>query len=363
MADLTIQSDGEIVTAIYKAYERRNAAEVPRNYLGGSIIGKECNRALWYDLRWATKPSFSGRLLRLFDTGHREEPRMVQDLRDIGVELFERDPKTGKQFSYSDMAGHFRGNLDGVAKSVPGGGRQPYVVEFKTHSNKSFNDLKKQGVEKSKPMHYAQMQVYMGWSKMDRALYLAKNKDTDELYCERIAFDVALYERLRAKASSIIFSDLPPQRLTDDPAFFICKMCDHNQVCHGNRVPQKSCRTCVHLTPQSTGDGIWKCKRYDLEPTHAQQLTGCDDHLPLPPLLQYAETIDSGDDWILFRHTKTGKHFVVTTEHGMPPAELTLQHDQPPRYTSAEIAAAEAGAITNPEIDALRTEFKATITG
>ena len=37
-------------------------------HLGASIIGKDCERALWYDFRWVTRWAFTGRMLRLFDT-------------------------------------------------------------------------------------------------------------------------------------------------------------------------------------------------------------------------------------------------------------------------------------------------------
>jgi hypothetical protein len=59
------------VSAIYERYEARSG-EWRREHLGGSQIGRECDRALWYGFRWATAPDFDGRLLRLFDTGHRE---------------------------------------------------------------------------------------------------------------------------------------------------------------------------------------------------------------------------------------------------------------------------------------------------
>jgi hypothetical protein len=352
MGDLTTFNEGPITTAIYDLYKKRGDAEKPRAYLGGSAIGDECSRKLWYGFRWATAPQWSGRMYRLFQTGHLAEPRFFKDLRDIGVEVWERDPKTGRQFAYSDVFGHFRGNTDGMARRVPGGGARDHLLECKTHANKSFVELARDGVVKAKPQHWIQMNTYMGWTGYERALYAAVNKDTDELYFERVRFDPMVFAKTQAKAEAIIFAVEPPPRLSDDPAFYKCKQCDHSAVCHGTNVPRKSCRTCVHATPTKIGDGSWHCARYDIHPTHDQQLTGCMAHLPLPFLLQYATPEDAGEDWILFRHTRTNSQFVVGS---MPPAELV----DLPLYTSEEIAIAPGSAITNPDIYDLMAAFDA----
>ena len=68
------------VEAIYRVYEtkaKRNAQE--REYLGLSAMGSDCDRAIWYSFRWAVPPEgHDGRMLRLFETGHREEARPNQ---------------------------------------------------------------------------------------------------------------------------------------------------------------------------------------------------------------------------------------------------------------------------------------------
>ncbi len=61
------------------------------------------------------------------------------------------------------------------------------MLEFKTHSAKSFADLAAKGVEASKPQHVAQMQIYMHLTGITRALYVAVCKDTDALHIERVA--------------------------------------------------------------------------------------------------------------------------------------------------------------------------------
>ena len=79
------------VDAIYAAYVAE-ADDGFRDHLGASIIGKDCERALWYDFRWVTRSTFSGRMLRLFDTGKREEDRLVRDLRRrVGAAVVDDD--------------------------------------------------------------------------------------------------------------------------------------------------------------------------------------------------------------------------------------------------------------------------------
>ena len=70
--------------AIFDAYEA-DADTGFRPHLGASQIGKSCERALWYDFRWATPAHFPGRILRLFETGQLEEARLVKNLRRIGA--------------------------------------------------------------------------------------------------------------------------------------------------------------------------------------------------------------------------------------------------------------------------------------
>ena len=361
MPDISDFTD-PVVAAIYEQYEKRGETEKARTYLGASSIGNECKRALWYGFRWASKEDFDGRMYRLFQSGHLAEPRFIADLRSIGATVWDCDPASGKQFGMADHGGHMRGHCDGVAKGIPGGGNKTHLLEFKTHSAKSFADLKKKGVRAAKPAHFAQCQWYMGKLNLDRALYLAVNKDTDELYSERIEFDQVEFEKIQAKAESIIFAAEPPPPISNDPKFYICNWCSHNDVCHGHRTPALSCRTCVHSTPEREGDGRWSCAKHSREiPVHAQR-AGCVNHLPLPSLLTYAEPLDAGDGWIMFqRKDDPAKQFIVTDESTALPADLPLQQYI---YASKEISAAkDHRAICDPEIEKFRIEFNGTIAG
>lgn len=350
-----------IAEAIYQQYEKRAQNETARTYLGASIIGRECKRALWYAFRWAAKEKFEGRMLRLFETGHREEARMVDNLRSIGATVYDVDPSTGQQFGFADHGGHMRGHMDGCAQGLPTGGQQWHVLEFKTHNSKSFAGLKKQGVAKAKPEHYAQMMWYMGQSGMTRALYLAVNKDTDDLYAERIEFDPVAFGAIQAKAESIIFAAEPPAKLSEDPKFYLCNFCAYKGVCHGGQTPPPSCRTCVHATPERDGDGRWSCAKHSTAeiPIHIQR-KGCENHLPLPFLLTYATAIDAGDGWIMFkRKDQHEQPFIVSDMCSTLPGDLPLQHNI---YSTHEISAAQDHRlIAHPVVDRLKSQYGAKI--
>ena len=227
--------ESETVSRIYAWHKAMGDAEPQRGYLGASIIGHECMRYLWYCFRQCVGRQFEGRLYRLFETGDLAEERFTKELRAIGCEVHDVDPSTGKQFEVSAWGGHFSGHMDGCALGIPEAPKAWHVLEFKTHNAKSFAKLQKEGVAKSKPMHQAQMQVYMGLTKMDRALYLAVNKDTDELYAERVKYDSTEFTRLMDRAGRIIMAQAPMPRITDRPDDFRCRFCDAKTICWGPR--------------------------------------------------------------------------------------------------------------------------------
>lgn len=296
-------SESPIVTAIYDWHKRMGDAEPARGYLGASIIGHECNRYLWYCFRGCVDRAFSGRMYRLFETGDLAEDRFIRELRGIGCTVVDRDDATGEQWAVESCGGHFRGHADSIVLGVPGAEKTWHLAEFKTHCAKSFAALVKNGVKRAKGQHYAQMQVYMGLLKLTRALYLAANKDTDELYAERIEFNADDFRRTMERAQWIVQAQEPPPRGYDRADFYACRFCEARDLCWGFTdtravpIPRKSCRTCCHATPEMTGGAGWSCARF-----HDVGEGGCDEHLILPGLVSFADPVDAGDGWIEFRN-------------------------------------------------------------
>jgi cation diffusion facilitator CzcD-associated flavoprotein CzcO len=288
--------------AIEAAYE---AKRTPRHgyRLPPSRLGTECERALWYSFRWCTPPAvFDGRLLRLFETGDSQEARMVADLRLIGCDVLDCDPDDDtKQIGISFAYGHGYGFLDAEVIGLPDAPMTVHVAEMKTHNQKSFDALQRHGVEKSKPEHYAQTMIYMHKRARDRGLYMAVNKNTDELYFERIEYDIAKAVRLERKAERIVFASVPPTGISTDPDFFGCRFCDHRDRCFGDTLPEKNCRTCAFATPADGGKWVCDHAEHNHELDRAAQEAGCADHIFIPSIVPGAQIdADLGEARIIY---------------------------------------------------------------
>jgi hypothetical protein len=261
------------VQSIYDVYE--DGRESFRPHLGASLIGRECERELWYTFRWCAVPFHTGRLLRLFETGQLEEYRFVENLRSVGIEVHDEDEAAGQQYGFKDMGGHFAGSIDGAALGILEAPKTWHLLEFKTYNDKRFELLKKNGVQITSPEHHAQMVIYMDYLGFARAFYLAVNKNTDELYSERIKNDPVLAGLLKQKAERIIVASQPLSRISKDPEWWKCKYCDFSAICHEGSPAEINCRTCLESSPD---DGCWICKKYNQKLSNKEQLRGCSDH-------------------------------------------------------------------------------------
>lgn len=314
MAELNIRTDikraEQTLTAIESAVQA-DRDDGLRQHLGASLIGRECERALWLTFRWAKPQAFEGRMLRLFARGQREEQVFIDLLRNAGVAVVDVDATTGKQFTFAALGGHFGGSMDAACQGLPESSVW-HVVEMKTHGKKSFDELEKIGVKLAKPAHYDQMQCYMGWTGMTRALYMAVCKDDDRLHLERIDADPDRFEVLMNKAERIIKAIEPPPRISEDAAWFQCKLCEFNSICHGTEAPIPTCRSCCHSAPELDGNARWFCTRHKMDLAVDDQKQGCQGHLFIPQLFdRWASVMDASlsENFVQYEHRDTGKSF------------------------------------------------------
>ena len=282
-----------IADEIYQGYVTEEKGSWHRQHLGASQLGNPCARAVWYGLHWCSKPSFTenGRILRLFQTGNLEEPRLLEDLKRIGIEIV----STQAHFTDSDCK-IISGSCVGIARGFKEHSGD-VLLEFKTSNTKFFKQMQKNGVRDSKPIHYVQMNVYMKWANLQYGLYIVVCKETDEIYTEWITFDEETANTALLNAKNIVLSQIPPTKpyvkLSSD-----CMFCDHKKICWETSLPLLHCRTCMY------------CK-YDL---NAQKFTCeqnktytddinillCDCHKINPYLLTKWLIVDIiGDDFVL----------------------------------------------------------------
>lgn len=291
----------EVLPHIGDAY--REDDDPYRSHLGASVIGGPCDRALWYGFRWAHQSTPTGkakeddthghaRMIRLWNRGHLEEGRFIALLLMIGVQVYQQDAN-GHQYRVSFFGGHYGGSGDGILLGVPDlPPGVPCGGEFKTHSDDTFKKLLSDGVQASKPEHYAQIQTYMRGFGLQYFLYLAVNKNTDELYGEIVCYDGVTDELYMRRARSLIFDNATPARMRlASPTHWKCKHgCGVKAVCWGAVAPDRNCRTCA--TVRFREDGTVRCGFTELFPASAhesltkeQQRAGCDRY-QLSPLFK-----------------------------------------------------------------------------
>jgi len=311
LADI-LPSVSSTVQLICDHYKLIGDSEPARGYLGASIVGHSCSRYLWFTFRACCKSDCPGRIYRLFETGHREETRLLQNLRDIGCEVYDLD-ENGEQYGISDFGGHFSGHIDCVVVGLKEAPNTPHVGDCKTFSAKRFKAFKDKGIKVSDPKYYCQLQSYMHYLKLDRGFILGQNKDTDELWLERVHYNRAEALDLVARAKQIITATEPPPRLSDRPDYYECKFCDAHDICWGCEkalpLPVISCKQCCYATPEIK-NGEWSCTKHG----HGYMITEktCPDHLCLPELFPYAEPTDFTDGLICFKNKDDGKEW----QHG-----------------------------------------------
>lgn len=265
----------KLVSSLHKELDEfciKEFAEEPRKHLGASILGNDCKAQSWGAFRWLKAKTETGRQYRLFNRGHLEETRFVRWLRGMGFTVWEVD-QNNKQFRISYADGHAGGSADGIIWRAD---VNYLLVEFKTHNEKSFAKLVKDGVVKSKPVHYSQMCQYGRHLGYKFCLYMAVNKNTDEIHMEIVVLDETKADMIQIKAEAIIKSQTQPMKIAQVPTFFDCKYCHLSGICFNNEAPDKNCRSCRNAYPVENAQ--WKCAIYNKIIPDEVIKTGCDSY-------------------------------------------------------------------------------------
>lgn len=283
--------DSLTVQAIYDAWVA-NYRSWFRPYLGASDVGHACERRLWYTFRLASAPEkHEGRMLRLFATGHITEKRIIGEMLVAGFQV-SAEPSPNQQWEFRGCRGHLVCHLDGAVLGVPEAPKTWHSLEVKTVKAKHFPAMKSYGVKRAKHEHYEQCVVGMALSGLTRCLYIVVNKDTDELYSERLRWEEckADWEAIEAKCWRVITAAQPPARISDNPQSRDCEYCPHRAVCHYGEDMQITCRTCqfgtVWKAEEKEGDGEeidgnWWCSLHGYALSGEQQKAACADYRQL----------------------------------------------------------------------------------
>jgi hypothetical protein len=221
--------------AINDAIERVVAAKIdlPRPYLGASIVGDECLRKVQFD--WWVKPTLPARVRDIFQRGHYFEEVTRQHLVAAGFRF--GSPELS---AFSAVSGYLRGHADGIIIAGPNplnGAyfNYPFLWECKCLNAKNWRALERDGLEKAFPKYAAQVSLYQAYLDLTNpALFSVTNADT----CERLHFFVP-FNAQRAqewsdRAAFIIEATRAGELLSrayDDPQDWRCRICSHKEKC------------------------------------------------------------------------------------------------------------------------------------
>lgn len=253
-------------------------------------VGVECDRALWLAFRRTSAPEqIDWRKRRIFERGNIEEERLLDLLRAIDCEVY------GQQDRVRAAGGHLRGKIDGLVLGLPDAPKTEHVVECKSMKASVFAEVRKHGVRKGKPEHWATFQFYCHAKGLTRVLYMASCKDDEDLHLERVEYDPEFAIRAVARIERIIQMPEPPSRLCSKRDDFRGKFCRQAAVCWGEEWPRVHCRTCLYSTPEMGGNAEWSCARWSKPLSLDEQAEGCEAQLLIPALVP-GEQIDFDEE-------------------------------------------------------------------
>ncbi len=211
-----------------------------RHYLGMSGIGKKCERSLWYGFRGFNPLPMDGRVRMIFELGHHIEQIQIYWLESAGYRI------TDRQVSYHDVGGLFRGHPDGIIHGITS---EPHVWDAKSINKAGLESLKRLGMQKAKPIYFAQSQMMMHYSGTKRAVYTFMCKDNAEWYAERFYYDPDIAHALIEKALRIISANSAPPKQFEKKTME-CQWCDYRLMCWNPKetiMSEKVCGTCFYL--------------------------------------------------------------------------------------------------------------------
>lgn len=230
---------GRLVHLIDQAIIERRSQDKPRDYLGGSRLGVECERALQFEFFNTPKDEgkeLDGKTLRTFEVGHALENMVAGWIQQAGLDL-RTHKKNGQQFGFETGKGYIKGHIDGViVGGVEDFGPFPRLLEIKTANGKKWREMEKHKIKKANWTYYIQCQLYMAYMELTEnpALFTAFNKDTSELYFEDVEFDPQVAQEASDRGAKIIEACIHGEilpRISQDPSFYICKWCPWSDRC------------------------------------------------------------------------------------------------------------------------------------
>lgn len=244
MAKITYSSriDRPTIDAMRNKMEEIAALEPPRRYIGGSNIGHECSRSLWYQINRTSRDvcdRMNSYSLMAIEDGHNSEAVMAERLRLVdGVQLWTED-ENGEQYGFD--WGFMKGHYDGVILGLLEAPKTPHIWEHKAVNEIKFNKLErliselgeKLALQQWDSMYYAQAIIYMEAEQLTRHYLTVSTPGCRDVISCRTEANPKFAKALIEKAQRIYRAKEPPAKI-GTPDYYVCKWCNHRSVCHGN---------------------------------------------------------------------------------------------------------------------------------
>ena len=230
MADLSFLAETGTVAKIDRAYE---AANKPRTHLGLSAAGDPCARKIWYMHHGHVGEQPFGRVLRLFSLGNAIEDEIIAGLRLAGCAVTDQQ----KEVVFTQDGVALRGHIDGLLSGLPESSK-PHLFEAKSSNDKRFKELLKLGSYEDWDEKYSfQVQAYMLGLNLTRAAVFVYNKNTSELYYERIRLrKEETIKKLQSIFETITSPELP-ERICQQESYYKAKLCNYRESCFHGTAP------------------------------------------------------------------------------------------------------------------------------
>ena len=207
----------------------KQSREGTRKYIGASLIGRPCDRSIWYDYNGYKGVDYPVNIKIAFDIGHRLEEMLIMYLRRAGFRIESPTEENQLLFCQDKDVPIFQGHCDGVLW-LDG---KPYsIIEFKTAKHSGFQRFITKGLNEWSSGYYAQLQSYMGMRGLSRGAIIVLDKDNGSIHHEWVEFDEIYYHGLMKKALHISTANEPPPKINKSPLYFLCGQCKFKNICH-----------------------------------------------------------------------------------------------------------------------------------
>ena len=227
MNNLEFLNENKSIDAVDRFYESRYKN---RTYLGLSECGHPCKRYIWYVYNNLKKPVPKGRILRLFQLGNLIETQVYLDLVSSGFTVFDMQQKVKFTQGNLNLVGHIDGKIKGLLESS-----KDHLWECKSIGSKGWAKLLKEGYEKYSEQYKWQLQFYMLGTGLKRAFVTVYNKDTSELYQERVKLRrKETIKKLNQVFEIIESKTCPEKKLCPRQDYYLAKFCSFKEVCWRN---------------------------------------------------------------------------------------------------------------------------------